>query len=92
MMKNKIKNKIITQLDIKYINISDLTDKHKNHIQYDGGGHYKLIVVSDDFKNYTLIQRHQLIYKILKNMIKKEIHAISIETKTVEEYKNSKNN
>ena len=91
-MKNKIKNKITTQLDIKYINISDFTDKHKNHIQYDGGGHYKLIVVSDDFKNYTLIQRHQLIYKILKNMIKKEIHAISIEAKTVEEYKNSKNN
>ena len=62
-----------------------------NHPNYDGGGHYKLIVISDDFINCTLIQRHQMIYDILKKMIKKEIHAISITAKTIDEYNKKEN-
>ena len=46
----------------------------------------KILEISNDFKNLTLIQRHQLIYKILKDMIKTEIHALSMKLLDIEEY------
>ena len=39
--------------------------------------HFKLIVVSDVFKDLTKVKRHQLIYRTL-NKIMDEIHALSI--------------
>jgi len=34
-----------------------------------------------------MVQRHQIIYKIFKNEITKEIHAMQIQTFTKEEWK-----
>ena len=89
-MKKIIENLIKKKLSISYINIDDLTKNHIHHKGYDGGGHYKAIIVSDDFSNLNLISRHQKIYKILNGMMKKEIHAFSMQTLTSEEYKTKK--
>ena len=89
-MKNNIVELIKNHLDIYHIHIEDLTRKHLNHQNYDGGGHYKLVIVSDEFRELQLLKRHKIIYDILKKMIKKEIHALSLQTLTVEEYKNKR--
>ena len=90
MVKNKILELIKTKLTVEHISIDDLTSKHQHHKQSTGGGHYKLIVVSNDFNNLNLIKRHKLIYTILKDMLQNEIHALSMITQTTKEYKNSK--
>ena len=36
-----------------------------------------------------ILDRHKLIYNFLGNMIKREIHALSLETKTIDEFKNT---
>ena len=46
------------------------------------------IVVSDDFIELTKVKRHQLIYTVLAEIMN-EIHALSIQTFTLEEYKAS---
>ena len=79
------------EINVQHIKISDLTEGHKNHTHYDGGGHYKLIIVSEDFIDISLIQRHKKIYDILGDMVKQEIHAISITAQTSVEYDNSMN-
>ena len=86
MIQNKILQLIQSKLNIEYIDIKDLTSKHKTHKHYDQGGHYTLIVVSDDFKNISLLERHKIIYNILNGMLKNEIHALSITAKTIGEY------
>ena len=47
--------------------------------------HFKLIVVSDVFKDLTNVKRHQLIYRTL-NEIMDEIHALSIHAFDEKEY------
>ena len=89
-MKENIVALIKNNINVYYIQIDDLTKNHINHTNYDGGGHYNAIIVSNDFKNLSLLKRHQMIYRILNQMIKKEIHALSLKTLTVEEYKNKK--
>ena len=84
-MKSKILKLLQSKIDIHKIQIYDLSDKHKNHNKSNSGGHYKIHVISDDFINMTLLNRHQIIYSILDEMLKDEIHALSIKTQTITE-------
>ena len=85
MIVEQIKNLLESNLNIYSISIYDLGHKHKNH-NHDGGGHYKINLISNDFENISLLDRHKKIYMILKDMIKKEIHAVSLNLLTIKEY------
>ena len=72
----------------KAINISelDILDESPNHGGYDGSiSHVKIIIVSDDFKENRLLDRHKIVYKALGSLVS-EIHAISIVAKTKQEW------
>ena len=69
------------------IDIIDDSYKHVHHKKDTHGGHFTVLIVSDDFKARTLIDRHKLIYGILGKLMKVEIHALSMQTLTEEEYK-----
>jgi len=81
----KIEKKLRTYFNVHILNIIDESHKHVNHKKDTNGGHFKLIIVSNDFENISLIKRHQLIYDALSEMIKVEIHAISIKAMTIKE-------
>ena len=49
--------------------------------------HFNLLVISDAFKNLTLIEQHKIIYNSLDEMITKEIHAVQLKTMTWEQWK-----
>ena len=85
MLKSKILELLYKNININDIKINDLSDKHRHHASSDGGGHFKITIVSDDFKNESLLIRHKKIYTILDSMLKKEIHALSLKTLTKEE-------
>ena len=66
----------------------DIIDEGHLHIGHEGakkGGHFKVIVVSDQFKYKTLLERHRLVYSAMGELMKTEIHALSINAKTPEE-------
>ena len=66
----------------------DIIDEGHLHIGHEGakkGGHCKVIVVSDQFKNKTLLERHRLVYNAMGELMETEIHALSINAKTPEE-------
>ena len=84
MLLDKIQLKLSEGLDITSLEIIDESYKHANHAQ-SNGGHFKVKIISDDFKDKSLIERHRMVYSILDEMIKKEIHAISIEARTRQE-------
>ena len=84
IMNYDIERKLIDTFDVSSIEIIDETHKHNKHPQ-SNGFHIKLEIVSKDFESMNLVERHRLIYNILDSMIKKEIHAISINAKTPKE-------
>ena len=66
----------------------DIIDEGHLHIGHEGakkGGHFKVIVISDQFKNKTLLERHRLVYNAVGELMETEIHALSITAKTPEE-------
>ena len=84
MLVEKIESKLNAGLNIHSLKIIDDSHKHANHSQ-SSGGHFKVIIRSNDFKDKSLIERHRMVYAILDQMLKKEIHALSIDARTVEE-------
>ena len=47
------------------------------------------IIISDDFINKNLVERHRMVYDALDDMMQNEIHAFSMKTFTPEEFRNS---
>lgn len=50
------------------------------------GAHFEAVVVSDAFAGKSRVQRHQLVYQTLGELMREEIHALSMKTYTPEEW------
>jgi acid stress-induced BolA-like protein IbaG/YrbA len=60
-------------------------------VMLDGDGtHFQTTVVCDQFCGKTMLQRHQMVYKTLGDKMGREIHALSIQALTGEEWENQK--
>lgn len=69
------------------LEIIDNSAAHAGHVgAQSGGGHYFVTIVADAFEGKSLVQRHQLIYQALGDMMKQQIHALGINAKTPSEY------
>jgi acid stress-induced BolA-like protein IbaG/YrbA len=59
-----------------------------DHLEVDGdGSHFEAVIVSAAFEGKRPIARHQLVYSVLGDRMKAEIHALSMRTLTPDEYK-----
>ena len=68
------------------LDIIDDSAKHAGHAgAREGGGHFRLTIVSARFAGCGTLQRHRLIYEALGPMMRREIHALSIQALTPEE-------
>ena len=79
-----ISDRLMT-LNPKDFDIIDEGHLHVGHAGAKSGGHFKLYIVSQSFNNMSQIKRHKLIYKTLSELLKTDIHALSINAKSPEE-------
>tara|TARA_Y100000590_G_scaffold289561_1_gene326004 strand:- start:106 stop:375 length:270 start_codon:yes stop_codon:yes gene_type:complete len=89
-VKDRIEELIKSQLKVSAIEIVDFSAQHEGHKGNEGGGHFQAVIISDDFKELSLLDRHKKIYSILGDLMKHEIHAFSMKTYTNEEFKSLK--
>ncbi len=83
---NRIKAALETDLQPESIALIDESYKHAGHAgAKGGGGHFDLTIVSAAFEGLNSVQRHQLVYKTLGEMMQTDIHALSIQAFTPEE-------
>ena len=78
----KIKEKIINEIHPEQILLLDNSNLHKKHSSFKSNKFYfKLIVKSDKLKKMKKIDAHKVIFSILKDEMKHNIHALEIEIK-----------
>jgi acid stress-induced BolA-like protein IbaG/YrbA len=59
------------------------------HVEVAGDGqHFQALVVSSQFAGRNRVQRHQMVYKALGDRMREEIHALSMQTLTPDEWRN----
>jgi acid stress-induced BolA-like protein IbaG/YrbA len=62
------------------------------HVEVIGDGqHFQALVVSAEFAGRSRVQRHQLVYAALGERMREEVHALSMQTLTPDEWRNAAN-
>ena len=68
------------------IELTDDSHLHAGHAgARDGRGHFSVRIVSTQFQGLRPLQRHQLVYRQLGELMQTDIHALSIAALTPEE-------
>jgi acid stress-induced BolA-like protein IbaG/YrbA len=52
----------------------------------DDGTHFEAVIVSTAFEGKRMVQQHQLVYQALGDRMRAEIHALSMQTYTPQQW------
>jgi BolA protein len=82
--------RIRTQLEQSFpgaaLELIDDSHRHAGHAgARDGRGHFRLRIVAGAFAGLRPLQRHQLVYRALDELMRTDIHALSITALSPEE-------
>ncbi|MFZ9996728.1 MAG: BolA family protein [Burkholderiaceae bacterium] len=81
-----IESRLREALSPTELQVWDDSDAHKGHAgAAKGGGHFEVLITSDRFSGLRPIARHRLVYDALGDLMRSQIHALSINAKTPEE-------
>ena len=81
-----IVSRLREHLSAESVEIEDQSHLHAGHAgATGGGGHYEVTIVASCFKGLNTLARHRLVYEAVGELMKKEIHALSIQAYSAEE-------
>tara|TARA_Y100000591_G_scaffold331525_1_gene365729 strand:+ start:275 stop:544 length:270 start_codon:yes stop_codon:yes gene_type:complete len=88
-MKEEIIKELLEKCSPYYVKIIDDSHAHKGHkgVSRNENTHFKLEIVSDQFLNKTQVKRHQYVYELCDPFFKRGLHALSLNTMTIAEWK-----
>jgi len=72
--------------ELQPMHLELVNESHMHNVPKGSESHFKVVVVSDDFKNHNLIARHRMINNLLKSQIDGPVHALSIHAMTPDEW------
>ncbi|MDH5737365.1 MAG: BolA/IbaG family iron-sulfur metabolism protein [Gammaproteobacteria bacterium] len=84
-VKDTIEGKLDKALPIQHLEV--INESHKHNVPEGSESHFKLVVVSEDFSNRKLIERHRLINGVLREELAGQVHALALHTYTSAEWK-----
>ena len=90
MKSNSIKSKIMDKLNAVFNPsfIDLINESHMHNVPENSETHFKLVIVSDLFKDLSLVQRHKKVFESLGVTMDK-IHALSMTTYDLNEYESN---
>jgi BolA protein len=86
----RIETLIREGLAVSHLEIEDESHLHAGHAGAKGGaGHYRAVVVSEQFTGLSRVARQRLVFETLTPMMGPDIHAFAMRTLTPTEWSNS---
>ena len=62
------------------LGVEDESHLHEGHEgARDGRGHFRVLIISDAFTDKAMIERHRMIYRVMDEMMRLDIHALAID-------------
>lgn len=86
-MTGKIENSIVKKLvalNPNYLKVTNESPQH--HVPEGAETHFKVVIVAGLFSKLRLVQRHQEVYKLLKQEMEEGLHALALHTFSPEEW------
>ena len=83
-MQQTITSKLEQALSPHHLEVID--ESHMHNVAEGSESHFKVVIVSDDFRDKMLIARHRMVNKALEAELNGGIHAPALHTMTMEEW------
>ena len=83
-VQKSIEAKVAAALTPAYLDV--MNESHMHSVPSGSESHFKLVIVSDKFDGLTRVKRHQTVNGILEQELREDLHALSMETLTTEEW------
>jgi len=77
-----IERRLRERIAAERVEVMDDSAEHAGHAGAKAGGHFSITVVSPKFSGLNAVQRHRLVYDALDELMRTEIHALSIRALT----------
>ena len=78
----------------RHLAVQDESARHAGHVGAagGGGGHFRVVIVSDAFEGLSPVARHTAVYTALGGAMRSDIHALALRTLTPDEWARDKAN
>ena len=83
-VQQNIEEKIQASLAPTYLDV--ISESHMHSVPPGSESHFKLVIVSAEFENQSRLQRQRKVNEILARELKDDLHALSMETHTAQEW------
>ncbi len=87
-MREVLEARLRESLAATHVEVVDESHLHAGHAgAKSGGGHFRAVIVSEQFAGLSRVKAQQLVYGTMGEWMGKEIHALSMQTFTPEEWR-----
>jgi len=83
-MQQTIVGKLEQALSPEHLEV--INESYMHNVPEGSESHFKVIIVSDAFKDKMLVARHRMVNKALEDELQGGIHALALHTMTMEEW------
>lgn len=84
LIKTIIEEKLQAAFSPSYLDV--VNESHQHNVAPGSESHFKVIIVSDEFDNKRLLQRHRAVNSVLADELADKIHALALHTYTATEW------
>ena len=89
-MRDEIEVRLRESLAATHVEVVDESHLHAGHAgAKSGGGHFRAVIVSEKFAGLSRVKAQQLVYAAMGAWMGNEIHALSLQTMTPEQWRRS---
>ncbi len=81
-MKDRIESSLSRGLQPLKLDVLDESEHHKGHAGASEGGetHYRVYIVAERFAGKPKVERHRMVYALLKEEFAAGVHALALQT------------
>lgn len=83
-MRENIIDKLKESLENDFIDVTN--ESHLHNTPPGSESHFKVVIVSEAFQGKMPVKRHQMIYGLLADELREQIHALALHTYTPAEW------
>jgi len=81
--KDDLETRLREKLAATHVEVIDESHLHAGHAgAKDGGGHYRAVIVSEEFAGLNRVRSQQLVFGVVDDWMGGAIHALSMKTYT----------
>jgi stress-induced morphogen len=79
-----IRSKLALAFTPQYLDV--INESFKHNVPQGSESHFKVVIVSENFREKSLLQKHRLVNSILSAELANGVHALSIQAMTPEQW------